>query len=468
VIQIINFKSKTMEKRNLFSLTLLLLLPCLFGLNNIVAQTIVGTDPENKNVILEEFTGIHCTYCPQGHQIAQGIQNANPGVVLINIHTGSYANPSGGEPDFRTSWGDAIAGQSGLTGYPAGTVNRHIFSGLSQGSGTAMSRGNWSSASSQILAQASYANVGLESYINVETRELTVNVEVYYTADSPESTNLINVAILQDSIYGPQTGGGAGNNYNHMHMLRHLVTGQWGLEITTTTAGTLYQNTLTYTIPNDYNDVEVILEHLEVVGFITETSQELISGSRGTVSFSGGPDPLTAGFEAEETQFCDAGTAHYSNISTGDPIQYLWTFEGGNPETSELMNPNVYYADLGEYDVTLIVRDAAGNTDTTVNVDFIKVITCVGVDEEADRLALDVFPNPSQGIVKLNIVADMFNTAELKVIDAMGKVVYQQSNIQVNGSLTKEIDLTGYPQGIYFITVSGDDKQVSKKIFLRK
>lgn len=162
--------------KRLFTLTVTVLL--LAG--SMFAQSIVGTDPENKNVVLEEFTGIHCTYCPQGHQIAQGIQNANPNdVVLINIHTGSYANPNAGEPDFRTPWGSAIAGQSGLTGYPAGTVNRHLFPGMSQGSGTAMSRGNWSAASSQILAQSSYANVGLESFIDVETRELLVNVEVY-------------------------------------------------------------------------------------------------------------------------------------------------------------------------------------------------------------------------------------------------------------------------------------------------
>ncbi len=456
-----------MKKRNLFSLTLLLLIPCLFWLNNSVAQTIVGTDPENKNVILEEFTGIHCVYCPQGHQIAQGIQNANPGVVLINIHTGSYAVPSGGEPDFRTPWGAAIAGQSGLTGYPAGTVNRHLFPGMSQGSGTAMSRGNWVAAANQTMSTASYANVGLESYIDVETRVLTVNVEIYYTDDSPESTNLLNVAILQDSILGPQTGGGAGNNYNHMHMLRHLVTGQWGLEITPTTAGTLYQNTLTYTIPDDYNDVEVVLEHLEIAAYVTQTHQELISGSRGTVSFSGGPDPLTADFVAEETQICVPSAAHFTSTCLGDPIQYQWTFEGGIPETSTAINPNVYYAEIGDYDVELVIYD--GTTyDTTFKTNYINVINCVGVDEEANRIALSVFPNPSQGVVKLNIEADLFNTAELKVIDVMGKVVYEQSNISVVGSFATEIDLTGYSQGVYFITVSGDDKQVSKKIFLQK
>ena len=28
------------------------------------AQTIVSTDPEDKKVVLEEYTGIHCGYCP--------------------------------------------------------------------------------------------------------------------------------------------------------------------------------------------------------------------------------------------------------------------------------------------------------------------------------------------------------------------------------------------------------------------
>ena len=70
------------------------------------AQTIVSTSPEDQKVILEEFTGIYCVFCPQGHAIAQAIQDNNPGdVFLINIHVGGFAVPSGDDPDFRTPFG---------------------------------------------------------------------------------------------------------------------------------------------------------------------------------------------------------------------------------------------------------------------------------------------------------------------------------------------------------------------------
>src|SRR5690606_11921770 len=114
-------------KQKFTKLIVALSLP-LFG----YAQTIVNTNPENKKVILEEFTGINCVYCPQGHAIAKQIQDNNPGnVFLINVHQGGFATPSGNQPDFRTPFGNAIVNQSyicGGFGYPTGTLNRNYIS----------------------------------------------------------------------------------------------------------------------------------------------------------------------------------------------------------------------------------------------------------------------------------------------------------------------------------------------------
>ncbi len=238
-------------------------------------QTLVTTQPTNKNVVLEDYTGIHCQYCPDGDVISESILENNPGrVSVISIHQGTYAVPGAGEPDYRTPFGDPLAAQTGLSGYPAGTVNRHVFIGGI----TALGRGDWTSSSNTILGEVSPVNVGVTSDFDTISRLLTVHVELYYTANSAASTNYINVALTQNHVFGPQTGGGAGNNYEHMHMLRYLVTGQWGDPVTTTTTGTLVERTYTYTIPAAYISVPCVVPHCQVVAFVTESHQEIISG----------------------------------------------------------------------------------------------------------------------------------------------------------------------------------------------
>ena len=271
---------------------LITLFVTLFCVQFLFAQNFVSTTAENRNVILEEFTGIHCGYCPDGHRLGQLFHDNNPGdVVLINLHTGSYANPSPGEPDFRTPLGPAIDAQAGVAGYPAGTINRHLFPGMQQGSGTAMSRGDWATAGGQVLAQPSCVNVAAEAYLDIQTRVLTVDVEAYYTDNSAVSSNKINVVLLQNNIEGPQAGASANptavlanGNYNHQHMFKHMLTGQWGDDITSTTTTSLFQQTYTYTIPQDLNGVAYDLFNLEVAVFVTEGQQEILSGNMGNMT----------------------------------------------------------------------------------------------------------------------------------------------------------------------------------------
>ena len=364
--------------KNLFTFLLITMFSA-----SVFAQVIVGTDPENKNVVLEEFTGIHCVFCPDGHAIAQAIQNANPDdVVIMNIHEGSYAVPSGNEPDFRTQWGSAIAGQSGLLGYPAGTVNRHLFPGWSQGSGTAMSRNRWSGASNQILAQPSYLNVGVVATVVTSTRQLIVEVEVYYTDDSPFSTNYLTVAIMQNNILGPQTGGGMGWNYVHMHMLRHMLAGQWGVEISETTEGSLYSQTFAYEIPDDYNDVDVILENLEIVAYVSETHQEVISGNNAgdiTMIESNDYDAAIVSVNIPQSACSDevipvVTLKNYGEIDLtslefvyslngGDEATYAWTGNLAQNDTEMITLPAIFYTPTDNNEANVRCESPNGEPD---------------------------------------------------------------------------------------------------------
>ena len=322
------------------------------------------------------------------------MKNADPNnVFLINVHVGGYAAPTGGDPDFRTPFGTAIAGQSNLAGYPAGTVNRREFAGLQQnGTGTAMSRGNWTNAGNQIKLQSSYVNVAVESSINVTNNELTVHVEAYYTGASPVSTNLLNVALLQNNTTGPQTGGNAGNEYVHQHRLVHMITGQWGESITTTTSGTFVDRTYTYTLPANYNGIPVEISELEIVAFVAETQQNIISGNGSTPTFTGivgndvnlkSIDPIASqcinniGPKVQIQNISQTPLTSLSisyDINSGTPQVYNWTGNLTSMQSTEIQLPAINYSILPTNTVNVTLPSDYNTTNNVIGTSFNKSV----------------------------------------------------------------------------------------------
>ena len=434
----------------------------LFAIGTLVAtaQTNVSTTAENRNVVLEEFTGIHCGYCPDGHRLAQELYDNNPNdVTLINIHVGSYATPSAGEPDFRTQWGTAIDGQAGVAGYPAGTVNRHLFSGMQQGSGTAMSRGDWATAAAQVIPQSSPVNIWSEAIIDMGTNTLTVNVEVYYTGTQTITSNKLNVAVLQNNVEGPQSGLSANptsilpnGNYNHNHMLRHLMTGQWGDDLTNISQGTYETRTYSWSLPSDINGVDLDPTNLEVVAFISEGNQEVISGDYSVMSFNF-PNTYDA-FYASSTQvdavcgtdaspvitFKNYGNLPLTtldieyNINGGSSSTYNWTgnLSSGYSETVTL--PTVSFTAQSSNTVSFTLSNPNGNTDQNISNNVGSVT--FSQYAAAGQVAGGVY----EGQVTIDIVSDQWGSETTwELIDDGGSVVASggpYANLQAAGTTT--------------------------------
>ena len=283
---------------------------CALTASGTAQERFVDETPQNRKVVLEEFTGVNCGNCPDGHRRANALRDAHPGeVFLINIHQGSYAYPA--EIDLRTNYGDALASQAGINSYPNATINRHSFNG----SIAVADRTAWTSLSEGLLSTEAYANIAAKATVDWQTREMQVTVQVYYTGNSPASTNYLNVALLQDYIYGPQAGMNAnmeqvdGNQYVHMHALRDLITGQWGEEITTTIQGSFVEKTYTYTIPEAVREVPVEMGNISVVAFLAEGRTEIITACEANLSFTnGGPDYILhlSNFAQEAHNTCDS------------------------------------------------------------------------------------------------------------------------------------------------------------------
>ena len=252
----------------------LVLMALLSMICTVNAQQYVSTEPSNRNVILEEFTGRTCQWCPDGHLIANQIKANNPDRFWsVNIHSNGYFSATS-YPNLNTDKGNQIRAAFGATSFPSGVVNRSTA--------TAQGRGSWSSLANQQFNQSAECNVAGLARIDPDTRLATITVEVYYTGNSSESEDYLTVMMLQDSIFGSQTNGSTNpdqwinGQYCHMHILRDVITANMGDAISPTTQGTLITKTYEYTIPESIgspNGVEVKLDHINFIAFVTEKYQ---------------------------------------------------------------------------------------------------------------------------------------------------------------------------------------------------
>lgn len=295
---------------------------------SVMAQNYVSTEPANRNVIIEEFTGRNCGYCPDGHLIANNIVAAHPGRVwAVNIHAGGYATNT--YPNFLTNDGTTIHNGFSISGYPTGAVNRS--------SQTAIVRGQWAGVTNQKLAQASEVNVDGVVIVDPVLRTATIHVEAYYTADGPGTTNKMTVVMLQDNILGSQAGMSGnpgqviGNQYNHMHILRDVISSTaWGDEISPISAGTLIQEELTYQIPESIgtpNGVDVIIDDVYFLVYVAANNYNILSACELT-KIIGSDAPINPGitaFEQKEEVVCGL-----------DKTAVLTLLNGGTDELTSL------------------------------------------------------------------------------------------------------------------------------------
>ena len=105
------------------------------------------------------------------------------------------------------------------------------------------------------------------------------------------------------------------------------------------------------------------------------------------------------------------------------------------------------------------ITPGAANTNTTTN--------CVtGLSTPKSTLAIEVYPNPSRGIVTINYKATQGKAVNVRVSDILGnelKVVALKPNASVG-----QIDLSEYHNGIYLIKVQSGASQTVKRIILNK
>ncbi len=235
----------------------------------------VQTEPTNKSVVIEEFTGIHCSNCPDGHKRATMLHHSHPeDLFIVSVHSGYFATPSRNEPNYITKEGQEIHDYFEVNSYPCGTTSRR-----DAGNGVVQGRSDWGASSRVIVAETSPVNLWVGCSYNNQSRELNVTVEGYYTGKMEDPR--LTVEILQDNILGPQSGGMLGVEYPHRHMLRAMLNEDaFGEIIPFSGEGTYFTKSYSTILPDAIDDVPLVDSDLQILAFVAEGKDEIVKAAK--------------------------------------------------------------------------------------------------------------------------------------------------------------------------------------------
>ena len=150
-------------------------------------------------------------------------------------------------------------------------------------------------------------------------------------------------------------------------------------------------------------------------------------------------------------------TATFTNSSL-NADSYSWDFGDGN--NSSDVDPWNIYGQIGVYTVVLIAQSDYCPDDTVAMDSLVHVETGIGIDNaEIEDFQLRVYPNPTKGLIVLESSATV-GTAE--IYNTLGQMLLAKE-------ITKEttlFDLSFYPAGVYFLSVSMNDYKATVKITL--
>ncbi|MDP4280680.1 MAG: C25 family cysteine peptidase [Bacteroidota bacterium] len=184
------------------------------------------------------------------------------------------------------------------------------------------------------------------------------------------------------------------------------------------------------------------------------------------LSFFGIPVPsLKLNFTGFPTNIVPGGVCHFFDCSTGSIISRHWSFPGGIPDTSSEMNPVVTYNAPGNYDVRLVIESSSG-TDTLIRNNYITVEYPTGISKNSDNSLL-IFPNPGNGLF---IIDGPFKGSEAKitVYNFSGQQVYSSSAAVRENLIHTAVDLSTFPEGAYFMKITGENSPVILKFVIEK
>ena len=196
-----------------------------------------------RNVLIEDFTGQRCIYCPGATDDITKLQATYGAdkLIAVVIHAGPLAvKPTPISVGLRTDVGDTYYTYWSIPNVPKAIINRR---------GGILAKNAWAGKIYDEFAQTTTVRIELNCQYDANNQR--VEIETKLKTVNTDEKGRLQLWLVEDDIVAPQLfpNNRLEKNYIHNHVLRAAVNGEWGKDLTLSFNQTR-KDTTTYTLPN--------------------------------------------------------------------------------------------------------------------------------------------------------------------------------------------------------------------------
>ncbi len=154
--------------------------------------------------------------------------------------------------------------------------------------------------------------------------------------------------------------------------------------------------------------------------------------------------------------YTDTALTVYFSDSSVNATEWEWYFGDFSPN-SYSQNPIHTFTSPGNYYVCLTASNGCSTSQFCTNI----TITLTGIGENKITDKFNIFPNPSNGKIDIDIIA--FDKPQLKILNVFGVQCYLANLTRGHN----QIDIEHLPKGIYFLNIGTQENNETRKIIIQ-
>ena len=191
------------------------------------------------------------------------------------------------------------------------------------------------------------------------------------------------------------------------------------------------------------------------------------------INIVGNPETPTTPEGPDEVDLKDGLTTEFTVVPVVGTTGYDWML---TPESAGIIEPT---SPDGSVSLVTWEPDFKGDAEIKTGgiagdciglfspVKVVNVKNTLGISE-MNAYDITVYPNPTNGKFSLILNAGDQTKINIRIYNVLGSIVYSESNVNVFNKLTKTLDLSSMPAGIYHLRVDGEKGTSIRRIVIER